>query len=84
MTTKLPLKYETTLTSVKCYHKIDAGYTVLRACWMLIYFEGRIEKFIQQVCSLLSPIFLFAQCEKISFFNIFFFPKKYQCAFKFL
>lgn len=84
MTTKVPLKYEPILTSAKCCHKIDAGYTVLVICWILICFEGWIEHFTQQVCSLLTPTFLFAQCEKISFFIFSSFQKKYQCAFEFL
>lgn len=49
-------------------------------------FEGRIEHFTQQVCSLLSPTFLFAQCEKSIFYYIFFFQNHLQkhCAFEFL
>lgn len=86
MTTELPRKCEPTLTSAKCCHKIDAGYAVLMICWVLIYFEGRIEHFTQQVCSLLSPTFLFAQCEKILLYCIFFFQNhlQKQCAFEFL
>lgn len=50
MTTKLPPKYEPILTPAKCCHKMDAGYTVLMICWVLVCFEGRIEQFTQQGC----------------------------------
>lgn len=68
MTTKLPLKYEPTLTSAKCRHKIHAGYTVLMISWILICFEGRIEHLLSKSVLYLDLPFCSLNVEKFPFF----------------
>lgn len=67
MTTKLPLKYEPTLTSAKCCHKIHAGYTVLMLSWILTGFEGRIEHLLNKSVLYLDLPFCSLKVEKFPF-----------------